>query len=132
MARIEQQDVENILLDQYDDDAEDDLTPFIDAASSLVDALCAPLAYTEEHLIKIETWLAAHFYKVVKRQEIREEVGAVRVTYEGKVDLRLQVTEFGQQALVLDYLGGLSKANNAANKPRVQVGLSYLGTDPCA
>lgn len=129
MPRTTAELVQGILLDQFDE--EDDLDPFIDAANGLVTAVCDASGYDSGYLEKIERWLSAHFYKVVKRQEIREEVGTVRATYEGKVDLRLQVTEFGQQAMLLDYKGGLAAVNNQSGSVlRGKASIDYLGSDP--
>lgn len=135
MPRTNAAKVKAILLDQFDeDDADSVLDPFIKFANLLVTRVCAVFDdYDEDYLTEIESWLSAHAYKVVKRQEIREEAGSVKATYEGKVDLRLQVTEFGQQAMVLDVNGGLAGINNSMGevKKKVKVGITWLGTPVC-
>lgn len=98
-----------------------DLTPFMEAANEMVDELLAPLTnpdtgqsfHLPARLTRIETWLSAHFAAVEHRRRIQEGVGPIQATYEGKVDLNLSVTEYGQQAMVLDTSGTLARYNNA-------------------
>ena len=119
-----------------------DLNPYINDASDLVTEVCSIVKkedgvtpyHTEARLTRIETWLAAHFVSVNYRRRIQEQAGSVGANYEGKVDLNLQVTEYGQQAIVLDTSGALAKFNNALNQVTtpLPVGVSrkavhYLG-----
>ena len=92
----------------------DSLTPFIRSANRLVTKFCGSVAaYVTADLEDIETWLAAHFYACFRRQVRGEQAGTVRSDYEGKVDLHLDVTIYGQQAQVLDWNGGLAAWNNS-------------------
>lgn len=118
-------------------DAGDDLTPFIRSAHRLIVRFCEPylteavapaVLYTTDDLEDIETWLAAHFYACLRRQVRAEQAGAVRSDYESKVDLRLNVTIYGQQAMVLDVNGGLAGWNNTlGNRLSVVASVQWLG-----
>lgn len=117
-----------------DVDEDIELTPFIAAASSLVDYIAADDAgalLADSQLLIIETWLSAHFYAVRESRLLREEIGEVRVTYQSKVDLNLAVTHYGQMAMTLDTSGVLKNLNNpkSTNKA-VTAGVYWLGTDP--
>lgn len=108
-----------------------DITPFIETASSLVDDVCAPLAYSDTKLELIERWLTAHFYSVRDARTVSETVGPIAAKYEGQTALYLAHTRYGQQALMLDYKGGLAGLNRLPEQAsRVQVGLTYVGTEP--
>jgi hypothetical protein len=119
-----------------------DITPFISDASDLIDEVVATQVksdgltpyHTGARLTRIETWLAAHFVAVAYRRRIQEGVSGVQSTYEGKVDLNLDVTEYGQQAKILDTSGALAKYNNAITDAKgiIPVGIKrravyYLG-----
>lgn len=91
-----------------------DLTPFIEAANQLVDDCCSEAGYDSVKERRIETWLAAHFYLVFKPNDLIQIAGTAQHTIESRVDLRLQVTRHGQQALLLDTAGGLAALNNSA------------------
>lgn len=92
-------------------DVDISLTPFIETASALVDEICVPLGYDDARLELIERWLSAHFYAVRDMRLSGEGVGPIQANYQYRVDLRLQVTIYGQQALILDTKGGLKTLN---------------------
>jgi len=104
------------------EDEEDDLEPFIRAANMLVNAHCLTdsegesLGYTDQELKDIETWLAAHFYAVYRPRAFLTQFDTIRDQIESKVALKLDVTRYGQQAMLLDYHGGLSALNNGLAK----------------
>jgi hypothetical protein len=104
------------------DDEDDDLTPFIDVANMLVDAVCVndsegePFGYTDAELERIERWLSAHFYAVYRPRAFLSQVETLREQIESKVSLKLDVTRYGQQAMLLDYHGGLAALNNGLNE----------------
>lgn len=117
-----------------------DLNPYIDAANELVTELCEAPAYgySNSRLKTIELWLSAHFYCIFDPRKRDEMAGPVREVIEGKVGLHLDVTRYGQQAMILDTAGGLAAWNNAAAKvikmPAVVskgiglTGITWLGT----
>ena len=121
-------------------DEDVDLYPFIEAASALVDEVCAPvtkadqvtLYYDDTRLELIERWLAAHFTCMNDPRTIIEQADRVREQFENKVDLGLQLTRYGQQVLILDTAGGLAalNANNIKGKGKLKPKALWLGTPP--
>lgn len=107
---------------------------FIDAANELVTEICAsstPTVYTEKRLKVIETWLAAHFIAVRDQRKASEGVGGGSASYQTKVDMGLQVTVYGQQALRLDTNGGLAALEQSiANGGKRVVSITWLGSPP--
>lgn len=104
-------------------DEGDDLTPYIASASRLVDRCClfgsdgvTALDYTTDDLEMIERWLAAHFYSVFNPRNSAETIGPSQQQFEGRTDLRLNFTRYGQQAMLLDIHGGLAALNNGLGK----------------
>lgn len=113
---------------------EDDLSPFIESASSLVEeelaqyenATTKPTLSTAR-LELIERWLSAHFYAVLRPRTVAEKADVVSERFESKVDLNLANTRYGQQAMVLDTSGTLKGLNDPQGKTKVS--LHWLGTD---
>lgn len=115
---------------ETDDVSIPDLTPFIEAAHSIVEEVCVPLAYTEQRLELIERWLSAHFYAVRDNRVASEQAGPVRQAFQYNLGLNLAVTMYGQQAMLLDTKGGLAALNKDTEEGRrkMDVGVFYLGT----
>ncbi len=106
------------------------LTPFIDAANMLVTRCCTNLTedYTAAELVIIETWLAAHQYTVRDMRAERERAGTVEEKFQSKVDVGLSTSHYGQQAMILDYHGGLANLNQQLKNGIIRTpGVSYLG-----
>jgi hypothetical protein len=110
------------------------LDSFIETASHLVDRACATAVdsegaayYSDSELELIERWLAAHFYEVAVAPAQQERAGSVGQIKATKVDLGLNLTRYGQQALVLDTAGGLQALMDAGS--RVTPGVAWLGTE---
>lgn len=104
------------------------LDQFIAPASALVDgvearsnSLSSASQLSDERLQLIETWLAAHFYCMFDPRPERERAGPVESKYETKVDLRLNLSKYGQMAMTLDTTGYLNELNNAKGIRRVSV-----------
>lgn len=109
----------------------DDLAPFILTANELVTELCVPAGYSTTRLELIERWLAAHFYRVDIANSLSETTGPLQDTIESKVDLGLNVTRWGQQAMILDTAGKLAAVNNATQKVVKRTkSILWLGTEP--
>lgn len=107
-----------------------DLTPFITVANELVTECCVGGDHSDTRLELIERWLAAHFYAVYDSQAQSEQAGAVRVAFEGRADMFLERTKYGQQALILDTEGSLAALNSRVKKGKVKsVGVTWLGTE---
>lgn len=107
------------------------LTPFIAAASALVDTQCEALnaAYTAAELLAIETWLAAHLYAIRDRSRTSESVGSgVSQSLQHVEDLGFNCNEWGQMAMRLDYYGGLARLNESIKKGTARtVSVTWLG-----
>ncbi len=87
-----------------------------DSAGELGDALLA----------EIETYLAAHFYALYDQQYSEKKTGDASGVYQGKTDMRLDSTIWGQTALMLDvtgYLKGMSEG-------KARVSLAWAGKPP--
>lgn len=102
--------------------------PFIETASTLVEEVCEPFNYTENRLELIERWLAAHFYAIMDKQVASERAGSVGQDFQFKVDLGLNQTQYGQQAMILDTKGGLRALNDRGSVAEVKV--HWLGKLP--
>lgn len=132
MPRTTAEEVEAIV--EVDDEI--DLDPFIELANELVTEKCASVTtYTDNRLKLIEKLLAAHFYCIRDPRSTREEVTGIRDTYEAKVDLHLDLTRYGQQAMFMDTNGGLAAWNNSLKTVKVtptvgrpSVGINWSGT----
>lgn len=114
-----------------DGDEEDDYSPYILTASSIVDDICVDTStytYTDEKKELIERWLAAHFFTVQEGQVTVEQVASLREQYAFKIDLYLLNTKYGQVAIAIDTAGNLARyqAILAAGGPR-PVGMTWLG-----
>ncbi len=124
-VRTDDEAVKGIIV-SADEEESVDLSPFIAAANMLVSARCLPLAYTEDELTIIETWLAAHFYSCDRSRLGQEVIGKASETIVSRVDLGLNLTHHGQQVQVLDYLGGLAGLGTDRKKIKV----TWLGKTP--
>ncbi len=125
-------DAERVRKILYDPLEEDDYEPHIEAASLLVDELCVDTSdhtYTDARKEMIERYLAAHFFTVQTGQVTEEQAGPVREKVAFKIDLYLNNTKYGQQAIVLDTAGNLARyqAILEGGGPRA-VAMHYLGT----
>lgn len=123
-VRTDEDLVRGVLLSNYDGSTA--LDPFMRAAGMIVTARCAPLAYSADELIEIETWLAAHFATLPEGQLRAEQAGQARDEIAIKIDLGLDQTTYGQTAKVLDHLGGLA----GLGLQRKRVTFFWAGKDP--
>jgi hypothetical protein len=96
-----------------------DLVPFIETASHLVTRVCTNTGYDAIDLELIERWLAAHFY-AIRDPRLAE--------YQNKVDLGLDVTTYGQQAMRLAYFGELANLNEKIKSGKIQpISVGWVG-----
>jgi len=126
------------LLEEYDPAM--DMMQCIEAGNSVTTQQCVnslTYTYTDILLELIERYLSAHFYEInIARQKFRA-AGKVQDSMESKVDLHLNLTRYGQMAMVIDGAGNLAAWNNALDdvkKPvdagyRPKVAFTWLGTD---
>ncbi len=105
--RITDADVEQI----YDVDSSIDLTAFITAGHIIVEKNLLGKGIDEDCLFEIERWLSAHMVAISNIAPItaRERAGSVEEAFQYKLGLNLQVTMYGQQAIMLDPTGTLFK-----------------------
>lgn len=83
---------------------------FINSAYNYVTARLADKGLSSDQLADIETWLAAHFLSTRDQRAAQEQIGQeYRVTYQGKTDMGLNATTYGQMAIALDTSGTLTK-----------------------
>src|SRR5436190_8170813 len=115
MARIIDGQVKEIL----DTDIED-TTPFITAANVLINKLLLSSGLTDPQLVEIERWLAAHFACMMDDRETRVKADQAEATFEGKTDMGLKFTRYGQQAMLLDTSGILAQLDTGTTKGRRQ------------
>jgi hypothetical protein len=128
MARTDATEVGYII--EVDDSI--DLTSFINVANNLVTQFCTGLDddYTDDELKNIETWLTAHFYRMRDQNVIEERAGDISAKYQGKIDLGLNGSHYGQQAMLLDYRGGLAGLNDKITKGKVKTPtIGWLGKE---
>jgi hypothetical protein len=129
----------DLVKDILDEEPDKPLVPFIKAANKLVERCCASVEeYTDDDLITIETWLAAHCYCTMSPQTVMEQAGSVQETYQTKVDLGLNNSRYGQLVLRLDWNGGLAALDNAVKDVDLplptevdnrRLGMTWLGTE---
>lgn len=105
-----------------------DTTQFIQAANRLVTKFCSTTNYGATELQEIETWLAAHFCSVKQKIANKEKVDELSESFEGKTEMHLQSSLYGQTAMTLDWAGGLAAWNQQAIKgTKRTAGVTYVG-----
>jgi hypothetical protein len=120
-ARVTSEEVAAVMAE-----APDDLTPFIEMATLVVDEELSELALSAARLKMIEKLLACHFAATVTPLTTQESAG-VSVSYQrNSVGNGLASTQYGQNAISLDTTGTLllmSKGSLAgANPPLIENG----------
>ena len=116
MARVTDAEVKQII-----DTTISDVSPFITVASLQVDRIAAKGVLGTAELKEIERWLSAHFIAIRDKRTIKDTVGDTSHTYEGKTDMGLNFTRYGQQALLLDTTGTLAESGKR------KATVTYLG-----
>lgn len=131
MSRAASEDVRDII----DDDSVIDMSPFIAAATTLVDYVntCdTGNVLSAEQLKQIEIWLSAHFYAHRDQQYSQKKTGDASAKFQvgaegtGSFD----TTQWGRTAMVLDVTGCLVDLNEQAKKGKQKVNLAWLGKPP--
>lgn len=114
--RTRESDVQDILGGNYDSAKSPSLKGFIASASVIVDNVttCATrkgITVDSNTSELIERWLAAHMYMMSdKAYQSRSTRGASGV-FQGQTGMRLESTDYGQTAMVLDPSGCLENIN---------------------
>lgn len=93
----------------------DDLTAQIASANIIVTDQCTNSGYDDTRLEMIERWLSAHMYACNRRRTSNETVseGAGQGFDRINVDLGLNNTIYGQQAMMIDTAGNLAAMVNS-------------------
>lgn len=104
-------------------DATLDIDAFILAANLMVTALCTDTSLLATQLKEIERWLSAHLVAVREPRALSKKAGPFTEAYMSKVALGLDVTHYGQQAMLMDTSGALAQANKQGGP----VELKWLG-----
>lgn len=120
--------VQGILGDNWDKTTS--VRPFIETATALTDAVSTAAAARSVTvgsalLERIECFLSAHFYAHADQLFSEKETERARGIFQGKTDMGLNSTQYGQTAMVLDisgYLASLSKGQIPA--------VAWLGKPP--
>ena len=119
MSRVTDDDVREVI--ELESDQE--LDPFISVAHEIVNEVCTSSILTEKLKFEIERWLSAHFAAVADPRSMIEKADEVSIHYQTKLGLNLQVTHWGQQAMMIDISGALQDLNNGRKK----ASLAYIG-----
>lgn len=104
-------------------DASLDIDAFILAANLMVTALCTDSSLLATQLKEIERWLSAHLVAIREPMALSRKAGPFAESYMSKVALGLDVTHWGQQAMLMDTSGALAQANKQGGT----VELKWLG-----
>ena len=96
------------------------IQPFIEAAVAITDDCFEGVTISNALLKQVQTWLAAHLIAMTEPGVRSERVLSAAVTYDGRTDMGLDGSRFGQMAKTLDSTGCL------ANLGKRQVGLWNL------
>ena len=127
MARTTPENVRQIIEVKLDLD----LSPFIDAASSVVTDVATgtsgpAIPYAFEKLELIERWLAAHFVTNRDPRNESEKTGEASGKFRGKTEMGFTSSLYGQMAMMLDTNGGLA----ALNRKNLRKATAAEGTTP--
>ncbi len=130
MARTVATAVEGILGDHYDSDNSPSLTPFIDTANALTTqvATCATargVTLSSTTLELIERYLAAHFYSRSDPIASEKKTGDATAAFQGKTEMGLDSTHYGQDAKTLDHSGCLASMSKGR-----QATTEWIGRPP--
>jgi len=120
MARTTADLVKAVLGDNYGklgDDTLPSLTPFVDAASLVVDRVSACAAakgvtLSAAELEVVERWLAAHLYTRMDLGYQSKATDKASATFQGQTGMHLDASYYGQTAQALDPSGCLAAIGN--------------------
>lgn len=128
--RTDADEVKSILQLDYDTNRNPSLTPYMTAASLIIDRVkvCASAkskALTETELTILETWLSAHLYQQSDPGYSSRNTGGAGGSFLGQTGMGLDSTRYGQTAKLLDYSGCLT-----AILEKREVSFEWMGTPP--
>jgi hypothetical protein len=105
------------------------LTGFIRAASALTDHVASKdesSLLNSTLLQEIESWLAAHMYSHRDQMYAQKHAGKSGGVFQGMTGMRLDSTQYGQTAMMLDVSGTLASLSRGRHK----ASLAWLGKPP--
>ena len=103
------------------DTPEEETTAFIESAHVLLCSVLDGYGVPASLMTQIEKYLAAHYAAIAYPVIQREGLGPMSRSYATKIDLRLDNTKYGQQALALDPTNVLAEINAGKTKRAVSV-----------
>lgn len=125
MARTTEGKVKAVI--EVDDDLWSD--DFITNASIMVDNLAASgsaSSLSSATLEVIETYISAHLYALVDPKPLQEKASRSTTKFQGKTDMGLNATFWGQMALSFDYTGTLAGMTNTDGLSK-ELTIAWLG-----
>ena len=103
MAKVDTNKLKSII--EYADGM--DVAPFVSTAELLVNEELADKGLSDDRLDEIAHYLAAHCVSLRERQSTDVYRGSARDTYAGVFGMKLNSSQYGQMALLLDTSGTL-------------------------
>lgn len=97
----------------------EELEPFIETASELIDNNDDLAALDSDLLIVIEKWLAAHFAAAWDQRITYQSYGISKVKFQGDYGKSLNATDYGQTAIALDPSGTLQDIANGVKTAHI-------------
>jgi len=82
-----------------------DISTFITAANLIVTDKLGSAGLSSALMKEIERWLSAHFVAIRDQMPQSEKTGESSIKYQGKTDMGLDFTSYGQQVKLLDTSG---------------------------
>jgi len=111
--RVNRAEVEEII---EIDPAITSIDAFITAANIIINQECTDPSLGTAQLKEIERWLSAHMVAIRDMRKDTEKADVVMDKNQYKLGLNLQVTMYGQQAMMLDTSGALTALSNSKGK----------------
>ena len=103
------------------DTPEDETTAYIETAHVLLCSVLDGYGIPTSLMTQIEKYLAAHYAAIAYPVTQREGLGPLTRSYATKIDLRIDNTKYGQQAIALDPTNVLASLNDGKVKKEVVV-----------
>lgn len=103
-----------------------DIAPFIEAANALTNYVSSEdgdSVLTTALLLAIEKNLAAHFYESRDPQYQEKKTGDASAVFQGKTEMGLDSSKWGQHAKLLDVSGTLASLDKGKRAKLVWLGL---------
>ena len=97
------------LIEIYDTELTDaQLAAFVNSAHYLIQANLLSVGLSETILTEIHKYLAAHYASLRDQRIQQEKVAEISKTYQGKTNMYLESTSYGQMAVMMDTSGTLA------------------------